>query len=222
MLVFLILSFGYLVGWGVMFASTTFRWTFVQWRFFSLIASGSVLLTLMALILGVVCRLNFGKGLSHYRKLEALRISAELNPFVVSAQEPIPDDGIPDPYMSPTGESDPEKVDFPSHTDAIPTFSVAFGPGDDVPLPNQMFAGRQRGPRFYEEPMEPFEQQTTSYVLGGQPSHNRSQSGSSQSSERDVPHSSLTRHGTHSSQRSGSQSSRSNSKRSNSERWVIE
>lgn len=68
MLVFLVLSFGYLVGWGVMFASTTFRWTFVQWRFFSLIASGSVFLTLMALILGVVCRLNFGKGLSHYRE----------------------------------------------------------------------------------------------------------------------------------------------------------
>ena len=154
--------------------------------------------------------------------LEALGISAELNPFVVSAQEPIPDEGIPDPYMSPTDEYDPEKVDFPSHTDAIPTFSAAFGPGDDVPPPSQIFAGRQRGPRFYEGPMEPFDQQTTLHVLGRQPSHNRSQSGGSQSSECDVPHSSFTRHGTHSSQRSGSQSSQSSSKRSNSERWVIE
>lgn len=70
MLVFLVLSFGYLVGWGAMFTSTTFRWTFAQWRFFSVVASSSVLLTLMALILGLVCRLNFGKGLLRYRALK--------------------------------------------------------------------------------------------------------------------------------------------------------
>lgn len=34
MLVFLILSFGYLTGWGAMFASPTFRWNFKLWRFF--------------------------------------------------------------------------------------------------------------------------------------------------------------------------------------------
>jgi hypothetical protein len=82
MLVFLVLSFGYLAGWGAMFASTTFRWTFAQWRFFSLIASGSVLLTLVAFILGVVCRLNFGKGLSRYRESKRFRISADLNLYL--------------------------------------------------------------------------------------------------------------------------------------------
>ena len=34
MLIFLVLSFGYLVGWGAMFVSPTFRWTFVLWTFF--------------------------------------------------------------------------------------------------------------------------------------------------------------------------------------------
>lgn len=52
-----------------MFFSTTFRWTFVTWRFFSIMAVASILMTLLCLILGVVCRLNFGKGLSRYRRL---------------------------------------------------------------------------------------------------------------------------------------------------------
>lgn len=52
-----------------MFASATFRWTFVTWQFFSFVATASAVLTLLALILGLVCRLNFGKGLLRYRKL---------------------------------------------------------------------------------------------------------------------------------------------------------
>lgn len=70
MLIFLVLSFGYLAGWGAMFASATFRWTFVQWRFYSLITSGSAFLTLIAIIVGLICRMNFGKGLLRYRKFQ--------------------------------------------------------------------------------------------------------------------------------------------------------
>ena len=66
MLIFLVLSFGYLVGWSAMFAAPSFTWTFVQWRFFSLMAVASVLLALATFVLGVICRLNFGKGLSRY------------------------------------------------------------------------------------------------------------------------------------------------------------
>jgi len=220
-LVFLVLSFGYLLGWGAMFTSTTFRWTFAQWRFFSLIASSSVLLTLVALILGLVCRLNFGKGLLRY----------------LSAQELIPDERIPDPYTSQEGEYDPEKVDFPSNADAIPTFSAAFGSGDEVPPPSQMFAGRQRGPRFFSESTEPFERQTGAYVATGPATHGRSPSSGSVGLERDVPHSSLARQDSQSSQRSAnsldsrsqttvgrnnSQSSQKSGMSSNSKRWVIE
>jgi NADH:ubiquinone oxidoreductase subunit H len=68
MFVFLLLSILYLGGWGVMFFSTTFRWTFVTWRFFSIMASASVLLTILSIILGVVCRYNFGKGLARHRQ----------------------------------------------------------------------------------------------------------------------------------------------------------
>ena len=142
----------------------------------------------------------------------------------MSAQEPIPDESIPDPYTSPTSERDPEKVDFPSHADTIPTFSAAFGSGDEVPPPNHMFAGRQRGPRFYRAPTEPFEQQQETH-------HNRSPSSESLSPERDVPHSwyssqrGVSNVGSRSDTtvgRNNSQSSQSSSVLSDSKRWVIE
>jgi len=138
MLVFICLSFGYLVGCGAMFTSTTFRWTFLTWRFFSLMTSASAALTLAALILGVVCRMNFGKGLLRY----------------LNAHELIEDDNLTNNSIS---ETDPEKVAFPSVARVIPTYSAAFGSGDDVLPPSQMFAGRQLGPRFFQNSAVPFE-----------------------------------------------------------------
>lgn len=66
MLAFLGLSFLYLAGWASMFAAPTFRWTFVEWQFFGIMASASVFLTVILLCLGVLCRSNFGKGLPKY------------------------------------------------------------------------------------------------------------------------------------------------------------
>ena len=68
LLVFLVLSLGYLAGWGAMFDSPTFRWTYVEWPFFGFMASASVFLTLVCFILGVVGWVNFGKGLVRYCK----------------------------------------------------------------------------------------------------------------------------------------------------------
>lgn len=67
MAVFLGMSALYLASWGAMFASATFRWTFLQWRFFGLMASASVLLAFSALVTGIVCRLGFGTGLPEHR-----------------------------------------------------------------------------------------------------------------------------------------------------------
>ena len=66
MVVFLVLSALYLIGWGLMFDSGTFRWTFVQWGFFGASASLSALLVLIGLTVGIMCRLNFDKGLASY------------------------------------------------------------------------------------------------------------------------------------------------------------
>lgn len=104
MMTFLVLSIGYLAGLGVMFLSDTFRWTFLEWRFFSFVALASFILTVVAFTLGVVCRFNFGKGLPNY----------------LNAEEPLPGDDF-----EPAYPSDIEKVEFPSNDNVIPTFSAA-------------------------------------------------------------------------------------------------
>ncbi|KAF5374886.1 hypothetical protein D9758_000031 [Tetrapyrgos nigripes] len=130
---FLVLSILYLGAWSTMFFSDTFRWLYLHWTFFCLVASASVFLTLSAFIVGLVCRYNFGKGLPRY----------------LEAHEPLPGDD----FAPVTGGSDIEKVAFPSEA-PLPTYSAAFG--KEVPPPSQMFPARM-GPRFFRTTSEPFE-----------------------------------------------------------------
>jgi len=152
MLVFLLLSILYLAGWGVMFLAFTFRWEFMSWAFFSVVATLSCALTVSAFILGVVCRLNFGKGLLRY----------------LNAQEQLPGDD----FMPVTYGSDPEKVDFPSTQQPIPTFSATFGKGNEVPVPSQMFPA-QLGPRFFRS-TPPFDSRSVSPISAPSMAHTRS------------------------------------------------
>jgi Na+/alanine symporter len=66
MAVFLLLSALYVIGWGLMFDSTTFRWTYFQWSYFGAIVTLSAILAIMDLIVGIMCRLNFDKGLPNH------------------------------------------------------------------------------------------------------------------------------------------------------------
>jgi hypothetical protein len=139
MIVFLILSALYLVGWGLMFDSGTFRWTFVQWGFFGAMASVSALLDLIGFIVGIMCRLNFGQGLSHYCKSTILLAWScrHIHPLVsVNAEEPLRDSFIQ--TVPGEGNISDEKFDFPSTRHPIPTFSITFGSNDEVPRPDQM------------------------------------------------------------------------------------
>lgn len=87
MFIFLFLSVLYLGAWSVMFFSTTFRWTFITWRFFSVMASVSVFLTISCLAMGVLCRFNFGKGLIRYRKRFLLPVSIfRTDPVILALQ----------------------------------------------------------------------------------------------------------------------------------------
>ena len=67
MMMFLAVAVLVLAGWGAMFVAATFRWTYVTWLFFRIMTTAAVLLALTVLILGIVCRVNFGKGLTRYR-----------------------------------------------------------------------------------------------------------------------------------------------------------
>ncbi|TCD70634.1 hypothetical protein EIP91_002353 [Steccherinum ochraceum] len=205
MLIFLFLSFLYLVGWSAMFVSNTFRLTFQQWRFFSLMTSASVFLAAVTVVLGILCRINFGKGLRRH----------------LEGQEVLQDES-PD-YENEKSYSD-EKFDFPSSNTPIPTFSAAFGSGPEVPPPSQMnFAPRTAGaPRFYG----PSTFDPNGAIAYGVASPPRAESPSSVHS----PEKGLIRHGSASSQHSVSSTSSTSSSghstgsnnTSRSKRWIIE
>jgi hypothetical protein len=151
-IIFLLLSILYLAAWSVMFLASTFRWIYLSWIFFGLMACSSVFLTVLAFVLGIVCRMNFGKGLPRY----------------LNAQEPLPGDD----FAPVTHGTDPEKVEFPSNHQPIPTFSAAFGKGSEVPVPSQMFPA-QMGPRFFRS-AQPFDSRSTSPIPAPSMAYTRS------------------------------------------------
>jgi len=207
MMIFLVLCICYLVGYGVMFVSDTFRWTFVQWRFFSLMAMGSVVLNVLAFILGVICRVNFGKGLRSY----------------LNAEEPLPGDDFEPAFPN----RDVEKIDFPSNEKTLPMFTTTFDtPPSQVQYPSYATAWR------YGQDAREIEPQAQVYVTPPPPVHTRFPSDStvtvsrhdsraskrSQKSYNSSQASTLTRTGSKSSQ----SSSDSTNRIMNGKRWVIE
>ncbi|KAF7320177.1 B-block-TFIIIC domain-containing protein [Mycena kentingensis (nom. inval.)] len=140
MVFFLAISLWYLAGWAVMFLSTTFRWTFETWNFFAIVASFSIFFSLLAFLLGVVCRYNFGKGLLRY----------------LNTEESLPGDDF-ERVVSPTDE----KVSFPTSEKPVPTYSATFGSGSEA---GSQFtkASPQLGPRFFNSSAVPFESRSNS------------------------------------------------------------
>ncbi|KAI9511762.1 hypothetical protein F5148DRAFT_1274103 [Russula earlei] len=137
MIAFLVLSALYLIGFGLIFDSRTFRWTYIQWGFFGATVSLSAVLVLVDLVVGIMCRLNFDKGLIHYLK----------------GEEPLQDSTF---VQHEPGAGNPfdEKFDFPSIRYPIPTFS-ATSSNDGLPLHTQMRF--QTGPRFFNQSAAPFD-----------------------------------------------------------------
>lgn len=158
MAVFLGMSFLYLANWGAMFAGASFRWTFLEWRFFSLMASASVALTLSALITGIVCRMGFGQGLPEHLS-ETRHMEDEDTLF----SPPMQDDA---------SEISIEKVEFPPLGYPVPTFSAAFRSNNDEEDPPEepRFPTPQMGPRFFSATSVPFDQRA---VLKPVPAHTR-------------------------------------------------
>ena len=163
MMVFLGMSALYLANWGAMFAGASFRWTFLEWRFFSLMASASVALTLSALVTGIVCRLGFGKGLPEHRMrlLFPSHFSTDCNTSLVSETRHMEDEDIFfTPYMQDdASEISAEKVEFPPLGYPVPTFSAAFKSNGEDDLPEKpQFPNPQMGPRFFYASSVPFDQ----------------------------------------------------------------
>ena len=66
MLVFLGTGLAYIGGWGAMYYSEVFRWTWVEWPFFACLTIISQVVLIASIVLGIICRKNFKKGLAQY------------------------------------------------------------------------------------------------------------------------------------------------------------
>ncbi|KAF5314239.1 hypothetical protein D9619_011880 [Psilocybe cf. subviscida] len=80
MLGFLAIGFIIISGWAVLFYSIVFRWVFVQWPYLGCWTVASFILLFATMILGVVCRMNFGKGLKEYLHAESTLASLNFAP----------------------------------------------------------------------------------------------------------------------------------------------
>lgn len=80
--VFLFMLFALLAGWGTMFGSQIFRWTFMDWPLLAGLNVASLVLIIASMTLGVICWLNFDKGLGHYFYVEDILASSDFTPGV--------------------------------------------------------------------------------------------------------------------------------------------
>jgi len=69
-----------LAVWLVSFASPFYRFEIISWPFFSCVSITSFVFLLFTGLTGCVCRLNYGKGLAHFLKVQAALDSAGFAP----------------------------------------------------------------------------------------------------------------------------------------------
>ncbi|KAF8961595.1 hypothetical protein BDZ97DRAFT_1759777 [Flammula alnicola] len=80
MVIFLAIGFIITAGWAIMFYSIVFRWTFMQWPYLGCFTVASFILLISTMALGVVCRMNFDRGLAEYLHAESTLASLNFAP----------------------------------------------------------------------------------------------------------------------------------------------
>jgi len=110
---FIGISFVIITGWSIMFYSIVYRWSFVQWPYLGCFTVASHILIIATMILGLICRMNFGKGLAQYLHAESILASSNFVPQVfphdeekasmdldVKFEQPLPTYYLPNPPVS--------------------------------------------------------------------------------------------------------------------------
>jgi hypothetical protein len=115
MICFIGLSFVFLATWSIMFYSQVYRWTFVVWPNLGCYSTASILLIIATMVLGVICRMNFGKGLAQYLHAEDALASANFATEVFDRNIEKAGKSLDLPVKSPTG------AEMPMPTYYIPT-----------------------------------------------------------------------------------------------------
>ncbi|KAL0570124.1 hypothetical protein V5O48_011840, partial [Marasmius crinis-equi] len=111
-LVFIVAAFVFFTCSSVMFYSEVYRWTYYAWPNFACYVTASLILLISSFVLGILCRMNFGQGLSQYLHAEEALASSDF------AQEVF--------------EHDVEKVDFSLDPPSKPS---ARGQGTTYTIP---------------------------------------------------------------------------------------
>lgn len=92
---------------SAMFSSGLYRYIFKTWPFFATVTVTAYIFTVATLVLGVLCRLNFGKGLAHYLQVTETLEGMDFTPVYFSndtekagSQFPVRFDGSQDEKYS--------------------------------------------------------------------------------------------------------------------------
>ncbi|KAK7035387.1 hypothetical protein VNI00_011918 [Paramarasmius palmivorus] len=117
--VFIVLGFLFFSGSCIMFYSQVYRWTYYAWPNMGCFTTASILLFLASFVLGLLCRLNFGKGLSQYLHAEAALASSNFAPEVF--EHDVEKDKT---YMEELTQRRPQEQPLPTYyAVALPTLS---------------------------------------------------------------------------------------------------
>ncbi|KAJ2934405.1 hypothetical protein H1R20_g2651, partial [Candolleomyces eurysporus] len=131
---FLVIAFIIITGWSVMFYSIVYRWTFVEWPFLAVFTVASLTLLLTSIVLGIVCRLNFGKGHAEYLHAEAALSSQNFTKEVFTRDEKKEEFDLMEPgkiYYVQTRETD--ITDSPGYISQLPQLSKLDAPFQPSP-----------------------------------------------------------------------------------------
>ncbi|OCF42230.1 hypothetical protein I317_03965 [Kwoniella heveanensis CBS 569] len=111
--IFLGLTSVLIAGWAISFANRVFRVVFTTWAFFTALGCLAIALTVLSIVLAIIRRVTFGKGLSEFLYLEEI-------------------------HERPTeGFDEKPAMAVQVTTNALPTFSAAFGLGPAPPPVSQ-------------------------------------------------------------------------------------
>jgi len=84
---FFFFAFVLILGWSVMFYSRVYRWSLLQWPFLTSLTVVSLILIVSSTILGIICRLNFDRGLKQYLEAEAALAKSGFSPEIFRHDE---------------------------------------------------------------------------------------------------------------------------------------
>lgn len=129
--VFVVLGLIFEAGWSGMYDSLVWRWTWIQWPFFASTAVAAQFILLASVVLGIICRMNFGKGLKEYLEAASVLEKDDFEPdFVSDNKSPSQNSADDDRWVADIEKAAKERLsqalDFGAHQPAPPVSPPAY------------------------------------------------------------------------------------------------